>query len=211
MAARYTPPTDYDYCTGAERPFVLTYTVEAVPFYLDSGRREHVHVFVRWARREDLATVLAGTIDNKDGYGSEESAQAVGRCAADLLRQGIAHTYDLASWSDERAGVHFQWQQYDAERYCSSPRITAAGNDSIAAWETRVKFCRWLERLAKGDLTDPRTLLDALHRKGAVALLSWPERTRRYGEHRGPGGWIVEPHADALARLPVPARSSQAA
>lgn len=211
MAARYTPPTDHDYRTGAERPFVLTYTVETAPFYLDGGRREHVHVFVRWARREDLATVLAGTIDNKDGYGSEESAQAVGRCAAALLRQGLTHTYDLASWSDDRAGVHLQWQQYDAERYCSSPRIAAAGDDSIGAWETRVRLVRWLERLAKDNLSDPRNLLTALHKRGGVALLSWPERSRRYGDHRGPGGWIEEPHAEALARLPVPARSSEAA
>ena len=209
--ARYTIPTDYDYATGKERPLTLTYTVETVPFAYEGERRQHVHVFVRWARREDVAAVLAGTIDNKDGYGSESAAQAVGRCAANLLRSGITHTYDLVSWSAGRAGVHLQWQQYDDVRYCTAPRVLCDGDESIGAWETRVALVRWLERLAKGDLSDPRDLLNALHRKGAVALLTWPERRGRYGEHRGGGGWIETSHAEALDLLPVPPRAEKGA
>lgn len=211
--ARYTPPTDYDYRTQQSRPMTLTYVVETAPFWISPSdpRREHVHLFIRWALPEDTASVLAGTVDNRDGYGSAQAAQDVGRCAANLLRQGVTTTYNLASWSRDSAGVHLVWQQYDDARYCSSPRIEACGSDDIDAWETRVKLYRWLERLAKGDMRDPRTLINAMHKRGGVALLSWPERTRRYGEHRGSGGWIVEPRADALARLPVPALSSEAA
>lgn len=214
MARTQFPPQDYNYRTGESTPMTLTYTVETAPFYIDgSPRREHVHLFIRWASPEDVATVLAGTVDNRDGYGSASAAQDVGRCAADLLRQGVKTTYNLHNWSSESAGLHLQWQQYDETRYCTDPRITSVGDDRISEWETRVKFYRWLEKLAKGNLTDPRVLLDAMHKRGGVALLPWPERTRRYGEHRGSGGWIVEPHAEALARLPIPApvRSTKAA
>lgn len=206
MARSPFPPTDYDYRTGETRPLTLTYVVESTPFYLDNVRREHVHVFVRWALPEDVATVLAGTVDNRDGYGSASAAQAVGRSAADLLRQGVKTTYRLAGWSRESAGLHLQWQQYDAEKYCAEPRFVALGDDRIGEWETRVKFYRWLEKLAKGDFTDPRVLLDAMHKRGGVALLSWPERTRRYGDYHGSGGWIAQPHTEALACLPIPAR-----
>lgn len=212
MARAPFPPTDYDYRTGKSTPKTLTYTVETAPFYLDgSPRREHVHVFIRWALPEDVATILAGTVDNKDGYGSASAAQDVGRCAAGLLRQGVTTTYNLYNWTNESTGLHLQWQQYDDTRYCTEARVTGVGDDSIGAWETRVKLYRWLEKLAKGDLRDPRALLDAMHKRGGVALLSWPERKRRYGEHHGSGGWIVEPHAEALARLPIPARASEAA
>ena len=212
MARAPFPPTDYDYRTGKSTPMTLTYSVSTEPFYIGGDpRREHVHVFIRWALPEDVATILAGTVDNKDGYGSASAAQDVGRCAAGLLRQGVTTTYNLYNWSRDSAGLHLQWQQYDDTRYCTEPRVMACGEDRIEHWETRVKLYRWLEKLAKGDLRDPRALLDAMHKRGGVALLPWPERKRRYGEHHGSGGWIAQPHTEALACLPIPARASEAA
>jgi hypothetical protein len=206
------PPTDYGYGYHEDRPFLLTYTVDTSPFWLDRGRLQHVHVTVRWARRIDVAEVLAGTVDNKAGYGSAEVAQEIARYQAALLRQGITTTYDLASWSRETASVRLSWQQYDDTRYCSRTDVTSGnGSDDIDAWETRVKLYRWLERLAKGRMDDPRHLIEALRRKGAVALLPWPERERRYGDHRGPGGWLVQPHEEVLALLPVRAPVASAA
>jgi hypothetical protein len=206
------PPTDYGYGYHPDRPFLLTYTVEAAPFWLDRGRLEHVHVMVRWARRIDVAEVLAGTVDNKAGYGSAEVAQEIARHSAALLRQGITHTYDLASWSRETANLRLSWQQYDETRYCRNAHVTSGnGADDIEAWETRTRLYRWLERLAKSRMDDPRYLIEAMRRKGAVALLSWPERERRYGDHRGPGGWLTQPHEEVLALLPVPALAASAA
>jgi hypothetical protein len=206
------PPTDYGYGYHEDRPFVLTYTVNTSDFYLDRGRLEHVHVTVRWARRIDVAEVLAGTVDNKAGYGSAEVAQEIARHSAALLRQGITTTYDLASWDRTTAGLRLSWQQYDDTRYCRDANVTSGnGSDDIDAWETRVKLYRWLEKLAKDRMDDPRHLIEAMRRKGAVALLSWPERERRYGDHRGPGGWLTQPHEEVLALLPVPALAASAA
>jgi hypothetical protein len=200
--ARYAPPTSY-----CGRDYVLTATVHVEPFRIDNRDLKHVVIDVRWATREQVADILAGTVDNRAGYGNVEAAQRVARSCADLLKAGVTQTYDLASWSDRTAGVTLSWQQYDDEQYCSTPRVLSSGSESIGAWEARVGLVRWLERLA-GDMRDPRTLLLALRRKKAVALLPWRERTARYGEGTRGGGWVAAGWEEVLASLPVSAANA---
>lgn len=199
---RYAPPADYD---GV--PYVLTATVHVEPFRIDNRDLKHVHVDVRWASREEVAKTLAGTVDNRDGYGNVEAAQRVARDCANLLAQGVTATYDLATWRDRTVGVTLSWQQYDDERYCSAPRVLSSGQDDISAWEVRVGLVRWLEKLAGDRLRDPRALLLAVKRKKGVALLPWRERKSRYGEGTRGGGWVAADWDTVLASLPVAARA----
>jgi hypothetical protein len=203
---RYAPPTSY-----CGRDYVLTATVHVEPFRIDNRDLKHVHVDVRWAEREEVAKTLAGTVDNRDGYGNVEAAQRVARDCANLLAQGVTATYDLATWSDRTAGVTLSWQQYDDERYCTDARVLSSGRDNIGAWEVRIGLVRWLEKLAGGRLDDPRTLLTTLRRKKAVALLPWRERTSRYGEGTRGGGWVAADWDTVLASLPVAARAASEA
>jgi hypothetical protein len=133
--ARYTPPAaDYN-----GTPYVPTVLVWTTPFYFDGQTLQHVTVDVRWATAEPVAQRLAGTVDNRDGYQTVEAAQRVARTCADLLRDGVTTTYDLASWSDRTAGVTLEWQQSSRrDHYCGDPRVTASGDEGIAAWATKV-------------------------------------------------------------------------
>lgn len=202
--ARYTPPVrNFD-----GKPYIPTVTVHIEPFRIDGRHLQHVVVDVRWAVREQVADILAGTVDNRAGYGTEEAAQRVARCCADLLKRGVTQTYDLASWSDATVGANLSWQQYDDSRYCSSYRVESSGGESISAWEARVGLVRWLERLAGGDMRDPRTLLLALKKRKAVALHPWKARVRLYGEYHGAAGWVAADWEEVLASLPVSAANA---
>ena len=199
MARNAPPVRNYD-----GKPYLPTVTVHVQPFVIDGRHLQHVIVDVRWATREQVADILAGTVDNRAGYGTEEAAQRVARSCADLLKAGVTTTYELASWSDSTVGASLGWQQYDDTRYCSSYRVESSGSESIGAWEARVGLVRWLERLA-GDMRDPRTLLLALKKRKAVALLPWKARVRLYGDANHAGGWVATDWDDVLASLPVSA------
>jgi hypothetical protein len=204
---RYAPPADYD---GV--PYVPTALVWTTPFSFDGQTLKTVHVDVRWASREDVVKRLAGTVDNRDGYGNVEAAQRVARTCADLLAQGVTVTYDMAMWSANTVGVALEWQQSSSRtHYCGRPSVTASGDDHIEAWEQRVGLVRWLEKQAGGKLDDPRNLLLAIRRRKGVALLSWRERVARYGECYGSGGWVATDWDTVLASLPVPARAASEA
>jgi hypothetical protein len=202
--ARYAPPAaDYN-----GTPYVPTVLVWTTPFYFDGQTLQHVTVDVRWATAEPVAQRLAGTVDNRDGYQTVEAAQRVARTCADLLKAGVTTTYDLASWSDRTAGVTLEWQQSSSRtHYCVAPRVTASGDENVAAWEVRVGLVRWLEKLAGGRLDDPRDLLLALKKRKGIALLSWKARVAKYGESYGGGGWVAADWDTVLAALPVPARA----
>lgn len=202
--ARYAPPaTDWN-----GTPYVPTVLVWTTPFSLDGKIFRHVHVDVRWATAEPVAQRLAGTVDNRAGYGTVEGAQRVARTCADLLKAGVNTTYDLASWSARTAGVTLEWQESSCrDGYCGEPRINASGEENIAAWEVRVGLVRWLERLVGGRMEDPRDLLLALRQRKAVPLLSWRDRAALYGEFHGGGGWVAAEWDTVLASLPVPARA----
>lgn len=206
--ARYAPPAaDYN-----GKPFLPTVLVWTTPFYLDGQTLQHVTVDLRWATAESVAERLAGTVDNRAGYGTVEGAQRVARDCANLLRDGVTTTYDLASWSARTAGVTLEWQQSSRrDHYCGDPRITSSGEEGIAAWEVRVGLVRWLEKLAGGRMDDPRDLLLALRKRKAVALLSWKERVAKHGECYGGGGWVAADWDTVLEALPVPARAATVA
>jgi hypothetical protein len=206
MARYATPTANYD-----GTPYLPTVTVHVERFHLDGRDLKHVVVDVRWATREQVADILAGTVDNRAGYGTVEAAQTVARSCADLLKSGVTATYNLASWSDSTSGVTLSWQQYDDTRYCSDFRVESSGSGSIGAWEVRVGLVRWLEKVAGGDMRDPRTLLTALRRKKAVALLPWKDRLRLHGDALHGGGWVAADWDDVLASLPVNAASATAA
>jgi hypothetical protein len=202
--ARYAPPAA-DYSGNAYVPTVLVWTT---PFTFDGQTLQQVMVDLRWATAESVASRLAGTVDNRAGYQTVEAAQRVARTCADLLKAGVTTTYDLASWSDRTAGVTLEWQQSSRrDHYCGDPRITASGDEGIAAWEARVGLVRWLERLAGGRLNDPRDLLLALKKRKGVPLLAWKARVAKYGECYGGGGWVASDWDTVLASLPVPARA----
>ena len=205
--ARYAPPTR-DYSGNS---YGLSVTTHIRPFTLDGRDLQHVVLDIRWATREQVADTLAGTVDNRAGYGDAEAAQRVARSCAALLKAGVTATYDTMSWSTRTTGVSLSWQQYDDSRYCTYSVESLGSRDSIDAWEARVGFVRWLERLVGGDMADPRTLLLALRRKKAVAILPWKERVARYGESSHSGGWVATSWDDVLASLPVLASASEAA
>jgi hypothetical protein len=135
----------------------------------------------------------------------------VARSCAALLKAGVTQTYDTMSWSTRTTGVSLSWQQYGSTRYCTYSVESLGSRDGIEAWEARVGFVRWLEKVAGGDMRDPRTLLTALRRKKAVAILPWKERVARYGEGTHSGGWVATSWDDVLASLPVLSGASEAA
>jgi hypothetical protein len=211
MAQKF-PARDWD---GA--PLVLGFLIHTRPFRVDGKDGMDVSLVLRWHRAEPLAQRLAGTVDNKAGYGSPEAAQRVARQCANLLRQGVETTYDVSSWT--HASVCLRWQQFDDTRYCDRDggptAIEADGDESIRGWESRVALYRWLEGQVKrrtkgGSLRDPWHLVEALRRMGAVPLLPWKERTALYGDDHV--GWIATTYDDAFSRLPVkPAEARVAA
>ncbi len=203
--SRFTPPKNH----------ALTVLVGVEPFYMNGRNLNHVTLILRWATRESVADRLAGTVDNRAGYGTAEAAQEIARQCAALLRNGVTHTYDPTyAWSSSTAGMELSWQQYDDVSYCDRAALHADGERNIAAWETRVAFYRWLEakvEKAGGSLHDPRDLLTALRKAGGVPLLSWKDRKRIHGEFNGCGGWIEGSWDDMLAALPVAAKDAREA
>jgi hypothetical protein len=204
--ARYTPPTRW---TNADEPLTLGFTVESSPIAIFEKRVSDVYVVLRWHYADPVANRLAGTVDNKAGYGSAEAAQNVARQCAGLLAKGVEVTYDPACWTTRSAGLVLRWQQFSDAGYCDRDGgpsgVEADGEPGIASWEVRVAFYRWLEaqvkRRTKRDMRDPRNLVETLRKLGAVPLLSWNERKARYGDDHC--GWIATTYEDVLARLPV--------
>lgn len=203
--ARFTPPTRW----SNTEALTLGFTVTSSPISIFEKRVSDVYVVLRWHYTETVVNRLAGTVDNKAGYGSPEAAQNKARQCVNLLAKGVEVTYDPACWSARNAGLLLRWQQFDAEKYCDRDGgpsgIEADGETGIASWEVRVAFYRWLEaqvtRRTKADMRDPRNLVEALRKMGAIPLLSWDERKVRYGDDHL--GWIATTYEDVLARLPV--------
>lgn len=211
--ARFTPPIRWS--TG--EPLTLGFTVTTTPIAIFDKRVSDVYVVLRWHEAEPVAKRLAGTVDNKAGYGSAEAAQSVARQCAGLLAKGVEVTYDPTHWTPRSAGITLRWQQFNDEGYCTRDNgpsgIEADGENGVASWETRVAFYRWLEanvKRRKADMRDPRNLVETLRKMGAVPLLPWAERKAHYGDDHC--GWIATTYEDVLARLPVrPASERDAA
>lgn len=212
--SRFKPPTDWNTAS----PLTLGFLVYTRPLTIprDTGLKSvsDVYVVLRWHRTERVADRLAGTIDNRDGYGSPEAAQSVARHCANLLRQGVDTVYEVSHWGSGSTAMTLRWQQYDNERYCDRDggptAVESDGDEGIASWEARAVFYRWLEARVKrggGDLRDPRHLVETLRRMGAVPLLMWEERRRQYGDDHV--GWIATTYEDVLGRLPVAAKVAE--
>jgi hypothetical protein len=214
--ARFAPPTDWNSTTPLTLGFMVIVRPLSIP--RDTGLKSvsDVSVVLRWHRAERVADRLAGTVDNRAGYGSPEVAQRVARECVGLMRQKVEVTYDVAHWTSSGVGLSMRWQQFDDERYCDRDggptAVEPDGDEGINGWERRVAFYRWLEAKVKrggGDLRDPRHLVETLRRMGAVPLLTWDERRRQYGDDNL--GWIATTYEDVLDRLPVEARAEKAA
>jgi hypothetical protein len=211
--ARFTPPLHW----STREPLTLGFTLTTSPIAIFEKRVSDVYIVLRWHEAETVASRLAGTVDDKAGYGSPEVAQRVARQCVNLLGKGIEVTYDPTYWAARTAGLVLRWQQFNDEGYCTRDGgpsgVEADGENGIAAWETRVALYRWLEaqvaRRTKTDMQDPRNLVEALRKMGAVPLLPWAERKVRYGDDHL--GWIATTYEDVLGRLPVEARAEKAA
>jgi hypothetical protein len=213
--ARFKPPTDWNTNTPLTLGFLLYTTPLSIPSGSGLKSVSDVYIVLRWHRAERVADRLAGTVDNKAGYGSPEAAQTVARQCANLLRQGVDVTYDVSHWGTGSTAMTLRWQQFDGERYCDRDggptAVESDGDEGIASWEGRVAFYRWLEaqvkRRTEGNLRDPHYLVEALRRMGAVPLLMWEERRRQYGDDHV--GWIATTYEDAFSRLPVKPMGAQ--
>ena len=94
-------------------------------------------------REERIGRVLAGTIDNRDGYGSDEAARGIGAACSNAIEEG----YDLAYYRQHAYGdnlsVRLEWQHYAADRYCSTIRAAHVGSE-LEDMFVGMNFLRWL-------------------------------------------------------------------
>jgi len=94
----------------------LTYEV----YETEQHGYKFTHVVVRTMYENDTRKRLEGTVDNKDGYGTEGAARKMGRLYGRLLEEGHEVYYDTMSYGGLH--VHLEWQHYDGgtddPRYC---------------------------------------------------------------------------------------------
>jgi len=126
-------------------------------------------------REERIGRVLAGTIDNRDGYGSDEAARGIGAACSNAIEEG----YDLAYYRQHAYGdnlsVRLEWQHYAADRYCSTIRAAHVGSE-LEDMFVGMNFLRWLGNKVDKDaqntsyaLANPSRVVAALD-KFAVQL-----------------------------------------
>jgi len=182
----------------------LSYWVQTDSLHIDGRYFPHgmVYFHIRHVHTSSMAEILAGTVDNRAGYGSVEAAHRVGVTAAAAVRAGITEAYDTA-WGGP--DLTLKWQQYNEISYCTTARIEFGGDGDYGAAEAGLEFLRWLGRKAhkpafadgrdaryamRAALHSPTAVATALDRAGAVRLMRHAARRDLIGD----GGcfWIAD-------------------
>jgi len=103
------------------------------------------HVVVRTQYEENTRAKREGTVDNKDGYGTEDAAQRMGMLFQELLNRGYEVHYDHCCAYDG-VYIHIEWQHYDYDdgthSYCE-PTFVDLGR-SFTRIQLGVKFLKRL-------------------------------------------------------------------
>jgi hypothetical protein len=89
----------------------------------------------------DAAERLAGTIDNRAGYGSAEAAARMGKVFTAMLADGHTKFFDYSVGFHSLSIRHQVYRDGDAERpqYCS-PRFE---------WPSGIRSCKWAMKLVE--------------------------------------------------------------
>ena len=187
----------------------LSYIIHTEPLSIAGQFFPHglLSVTIRHTHEESMASVLAGTVGNAAGYGTDEAAVRVGRSAAAAVRKGISHAFTGTYGGPD---VTLKWQQYNETTYCGGPRIEFGGGGDFAAVSRAMDFLRWLARKAdkaafadgnnvewavRHTLANPTVVTAGLDRVGAVRLMGWRERNDLIGDG---GAFSI---ADNIARV----------
>jgi hypothetical protein len=138
-------------------------------------------------REERLGRVLAGTINNRDGYGSDEAARAIGAACSNAIEAGYDIGYYRLHAYTEQLSVRLEWQQYDAARYCSTVRAPHVGSE-LEDMFVGMNLLRWLGNKVDKDarntshaLENPSRVVAALD-KFAVQLAPVSANKRVLGD-----------------------------
>jgi hypothetical protein len=185
-------------------PERLSYWIQSERLNMEGDRFEHglITIHIRHVHAENMAAILAGTVDNAAGYGTRESAERVGRTAAAAIRNGVTHAYSTTFGGPD---VSLRFQQYNEATYCGSPRVEIGGDGDYRAAARGVEFLEWLARKADraaftgsadtaravhSVLANPSRVVATLDRIGAVRLMPWAKRRALIGESGG--FWICD-------------------
>ena len=144
-------------------------------------------IYIAQYREERLARVLAGTVDNRDGYGSHEAAKGIALACSNAVNAGYDKVYYREHFVGNNLAVRLEWQQYGADRYCSTPRAAHVGND-LEDMYIGMSFLRWLGNKVDKDarstshaLANPTRVVAALD-KFALRLAPISVNQRVLGE-----------------------------
>jgi hypothetical protein len=191
----------------------LVYQVER--HRLDGGYF-HDKIMVAECYKVDTAERIAGTVDNKDGYGTLEAAQRMGRCYQQLLDAGHK-TYFEHSYSGQRHNFTITYQVYEVDpdgttRYCA-PSFDWPTNYQGAKWAMNLaeRIGKRMERAwAKEQDRDPRdarevvensfrdfrAFLTALEKMGAMRVKTWRETSGSF-----PNSYLVKAEGPVAANM----------
>lgn len=160
----------------------------------DSGYY-HLELYVFQADRENLRSLLAGTVDNKAGYGTAEAAEKLGRRYRRLMDDGYSHIYEFG-WR-ERPYFRIRWLEYEPSYHGSDPRhrgycehkIEVMGNGTIEGVKSSLGLMEQLLKSIRKNpkmessrenflLDDPKNVILGLDRMDARRI----ERAARSGD-----------------------------
>jgi hypothetical protein len=144
----------------------------------------HFEIYVFQAERQNVNSLLAGTVDNKAGYGTSEAAAKLGRMYQSLIDAGYLSIYETG-WRD-RPYFRIRWLEYEPSYNGSDPRhrgycehkIETLGNGTIEGIKTSLDLVDELLKSIRKDpkvgkqrenvqLDDPKSVIAGLEKMGA--------------------------------------------
>lgn len=140
-------------------------------YKVDTSTGYTVHTWRLYSQGEvkPLQEILLGTVDNRDGYGSEDACRRIATQCEAYLQQGYTHAF-YAGWNCCHIELRIQHYQKvgDKDLWCM-PRWEQWASD-LSDWEKNLKFARSL-RIPHHDDTGPDVVFKRLLARNAIRLI----------------------------------------
>jgi hypothetical protein len=153
------------------------------------------HVWV--PKIESVQEKLEGTVDNKAGYGTPETAQRLGQMYQEMLRQGYTEQFEHDNYAHGYGSIWLRWVEYTGlwgDKGYTGATFEPGGDGRFSTFKRASKLLDRLASLIVSDATRrskafgrgyyrdepgdwcferPSVVANALDRAGAVRVKHW--------------------------------------